>query len=107
MLLSAKDFIQPHFLDRCCYTVLHKLYLLLCLRSTVRTIIQNTISCPVSPHHSKHDLLRIERGGFMEKKKLQHVMCLKGEVLIYRATLLQSEQPVCWQRPGVSQCEFC
>ena len=39
--------------------------------------------------------------------KILHVALEGGEVLIYKATLLQSEQPVCWQRLDVTQCEFC
>lgn len=94
--------------------------------STVIKIIQNGISCPVNcvsashslfalfhspiPHHCKHGLLPIEWCYILmiHTKTASCVLyVLKGEVLIYRATLLQREHPVCWQQLSVSRCEFC
>lgn len=43
----------------------------------------------------------------MQTLHLKRAICLKGEVLIFSATLLRSELPVCKGWLGISRCEFC
>lgn len=83
------------------------------LARTVTKIIQNSINCPVRctflfmllqsvqvPHRCTHGLLG--ENGFICSRAY-----FVFEGWIYRATLLQSGQRVCWQRLRVGPYEFC